>query len=54
MNGQRGLVLRFQELCPRIDFTLALQGRGQNGWPDFRDNVLGDSASRDKHQEGIR
>ena len=23
-------------------------------WPDIRNNVMGDSASRDRHQEGIR
>ena len=35
-------------------FHLGLMGRGQKGWPDFRDNILGDSAGRDKHHERIR
>ena len=35
-------------------FHLGLIGQRSKGWPDIRDNILGDSAGRDKHQEGIR
>ena len=35
-------------------FHLGLTRQRSKGWPDFRDNILGDSAGRDKHQERIR
>ena len=35
-------------------FHLSLTGQRSKGWLDIRDNILGDSAGRDKHQEGIR
>ena len=30
-------------------FHLGLIGQRSKGWLDFRDNILGDSAGRDKH-----
>ena len=30
-------------------FHLGLIGQRSKGWPDIRDNILGDSAGKDKH-----